>query len=244
MGEALLPSCRMRVVQPPETPSMAIASQTSGRRCTIPAPWKPPRITTAGRLLTRTLSRDPRKGVLGSPERTPSRWSQAWCARTCKMRAEGSPPRGGADEAKAFARSRVRAQPPARPGLRHQFGPRGDAALELRGGADVRRPQVPGRDDGAPRRTAARHAGVGAVGGWDVLLRRRSALAQEPQPRAELERRRSPGGRRRGGDPGGRGRGGVRSGRIEGSYAVRPRVVFAWLESSFKNTATRWVFDY
>ncbi len=30
---------------------------------------------------------------------------------------------------------------------------------------------------------------------------------------------------------------------IEGSYAVRPRVVFAWSASSFPNTATRWVFD-
>ena len=30
---------------------------------------------------------------------------------------------------------------------------------------------------------------------------------------------------------------------IEGSYAVRPRVVFAWTASGFPNTATRWVFD-
>ena len=30
---------------------------------------------------------------------------------------------------------------------------------------------------------------------------------------------------------------------IEGSYAVRPRVVFAWMASGFPNTATRWVFD-
>jgi hypothetical protein len=29
---------------------------------------------------------------------------------------------------------------------------------------------------------------------------------------------------------------------IEGSYAVRPRVVFAWMGSSFPNTATRWIF--
>jgi Pyridoxamine 5'-phosphate oxidase len=29
---------------------------------------------------------------------------------------------------------------------------------------------------------------------------------------------------------------------IEGSYAVRPCVVFAWTGSSFPNTATRWVF--
>ncbi len=28
---------------------------------------------------------------------------------------------------------------------------------------------------------------------------------------------------------------------IEGSYAVRPRVVFAWSGSGFPNTATRWV---
>ena len=30
---------------------------------------------------------------------------------------------------------------------------------------------------------------------------------------------------------------------IEGSYAVRPRVVVAWTASGFPNTATRWVFD-
>ena len=30
---------------------------------------------------------------------------------------------------------------------------------------------------------------------------------------------------------------------IEGSYAVRPRVVFAWLENSFPSTATRWLFE-
>jgi nitroimidazol reductase NimA-like FMN-containing flavoprotein (pyridoxamine 5'-phosphate oxidase superfamily) len=30
---------------------------------------------------------------------------------------------------------------------------------------------------------------------------------------------------------------------IESSYAVRPRVVFAWSASGFPNTATRWVFD-
>jgi hypothetical protein len=30
---------------------------------------------------------------------------------------------------------------------------------------------------------------------------------------------------------------------IEGSYDVRPRVVFAWNGSGFPNTATRWVFD-
>jgi hypothetical protein len=29
---------------------------------------------------------------------------------------------------------------------------------------------------------------------------------------------------------------------IEGSYAVHPRVVFAWTGSGFPNTATRWVF--
>ncbi len=29
---------------------------------------------------------------------------------------------------------------------------------------------------------------------------------------------------------------------IEGSYAVHPRVVFAWTESGFPSTATRWVF--
>jgi general stress protein 26 len=30
---------------------------------------------------------------------------------------------------------------------------------------------------------------------------------------------------------------------IEGSYAVRPRVMLAWTGSGFPNTATRWVFD-
>ena len=30
---------------------------------------------------------------------------------------------------------------------------------------------------------------------------------------------------------------------IEGSYAVRPRIVFAWTGGGFPNTATRWVFD-
>ena len=30
---------------------------------------------------------------------------------------------------------------------------------------------------------------------------------------------------------------------IEGSYAVRPRVVFAWTAGGFPNSATRWVFD-
>ena len=30
---------------------------------------------------------------------------------------------------------------------------------------------------------------------------------------------------------------------IKGSYAVRPRVVFAWTASGFPNTATRWVLD-
>jgi hypothetical protein len=30
---------------------------------------------------------------------------------------------------------------------------------------------------------------------------------------------------------------------IEGSYAVRPRVVFAWTGSGFPNTATRWVLE-
>ena len=30
---------------------------------------------------------------------------------------------------------------------------------------------------------------------------------------------------------------------IEGSYAVRPRVVFAWAASGFPSTATRWVID-
>ncbi len=30
---------------------------------------------------------------------------------------------------------------------------------------------------------------------------------------------------------------------IEGSYAVRPRVVFAWTASGFPSTATRWVFE-
>jgi hypothetical protein len=36
---------------------------------------------------------------------------------------------------------------------------------------------------------------------------------------------------------------GMGSRNIEGSYAVRPRVVFAWTGSGFPNTATRWVFD-
>lgn len=36
---------------------------------------------------------------------------------------------------------------------------------------------------------------------------------------------------------------GVGSEDIEGSYAVRPRVVFAWSESSFPATATRWLFQ-
>jgi hypothetical protein len=36
---------------------------------------------------------------------------------------------------------------------------------------------------------------------------------------------------------------GVGSPDIEGSYAVSPRVVFAWTASGFPNTATRWVFD-
>jgi len=36
---------------------------------------------------------------------------------------------------------------------------------------------------------------------------------------------------------------GVGSTDIEGSYAVSPRVVFAWTASGFPNTATRWVFD-
>jgi nitroimidazol reductase NimA-like FMN-containing flavoprotein (pyridoxamine 5'-phosphate oxidase superfamily) len=36
---------------------------------------------------------------------------------------------------------------------------------------------------------------------------------------------------------------GVGSSEIEGSYAVRPRVVFAWLENDFPNTATRWFFE-
>jgi nitroimidazol reductase NimA-like FMN-containing flavoprotein (pyridoxamine 5'-phosphate oxidase superfamily) len=30
---------------------------------------------------------------------------------------------------------------------------------------------------------------------------------------------------------------------IEGSYAVRPRVVFAWTGNGFPNTVTRWKFD-
>jgi Pyridoxamine 5'-phosphate oxidase len=30
---------------------------------------------------------------------------------------------------------------------------------------------------------------------------------------------------------------------IEGSYAVRPRVVFAWTANGFPNTTTRWMFD-
>lgn len=33
------------------------------------------------------------------------------------------------------------------------------------------------------------------------------------------------------------------SGRIEGSYAVRPRLVLAWRENGFPATATRWLFD-
>jgi hypothetical protein len=99
-----------------------------------PAPWKPPRITTAGRLLTRTLFRDPSTGVIGSPERTPSRWSQVWYARTCKLRAEGSPPRGGGvDEARAFARSRVRAQPPASTGSRRRAPTDGRASRRCGG---------------------------------------------------------------------------------------------------------------
>ncbi len=36
---------------------------------------------------------------------------------------------------------------------------------------------------------------------------------------------------------------GVGSSDIEGSYAVRPGVVFAWLESSLRDTATRWIFE-
>ncbi len=35
---------------------------------------------------------------------------------------------------------------------------------------------------------------------------------------------------------------GMGSRSIEGSYAVRPRVVFAWTESGLLETATRWVF--
>jgi hypothetical protein len=30
---------------------------------------------------------------------------------------------------------------------------------------------------------------------------------------------------------------------IEGSYVVRPRIVFAWTASGFPRTATRWVFS-
>ena len=30
---------------------------------------------------------------------------------------------------------------------------------------------------------------------------------------------------------------------IEGSYAVCPRVVFAWTANGFPDTTTRWVFD-
>jgi len=36
---------------------------------------------------------------------------------------------------------------------------------------------------------------------------------------------------------------GVGSPDIKGSYAVSPRVVFAWTATGFPNTATRWVFD-
>jgi Pyridoxamine 5'-phosphate oxidase len=36
---------------------------------------------------------------------------------------------------------------------------------------------------------------------------------------------------------------GMGSRNIEGSYAVRPRVVFAWTANGFPHTATRWVFD-
>ena len=36
---------------------------------------------------------------------------------------------------------------------------------------------------------------------------------------------------------------GMGSHAIEGSYAVRPRVVFAWTKNGFPNSATRWVFD-
>ena len=37
---------------------------------------------------------------------------------------------------------------------------------------------------------------------------------------------------------------GVGSSDIGGSYAVRPLVVFAWLESDFPSTATRWLFEH
>ena len=36
---------------------------------------------------------------------------------------------------------------------------------------------------------------------------------------------------------------GTGSQKIGGSYAVRPRVVFAWTGNGFPNTATRWIFD-
>ncbi len=36
---------------------------------------------------------------------------------------------------------------------------------------------------------------------------------------------------------------GTGSREIEGSYAVRPRVVFAWTATGFPKTTTRWVFD-
>ena len=36
---------------------------------------------------------------------------------------------------------------------------------------------------------------------------------------------------------------GVGSSAIEGSYAVRPRVVLAWSEGGFPDTATRWLFE-
>lgn len=36
---------------------------------------------------------------------------------------------------------------------------------------------------------------------------------------------------------------GTGSSDIEGSYAVRPRVVLAWLENSLPSTATRWLFE-
>lgn len=35
----------------------------------------------------------------------------------------------------------------------------------------------------------------------------------------------------------------MRSGSIEGPYALRPRVAFAWAESNFSENATRWRFD-
>jgi pyridoxamine 5'-phosphate oxidase-like protein len=132
--------------------------------------------------------------------------------------------------------------------------------VELRGGAYGRRSRLLGRDS-ASRRTTTPHSGVGVVGGRGVYFgsgpqtRKARNLAENPSvalhpvgedalvlegiaevvtdPDPALTERVSAASVAKYG---------MGSHDIEGSYVVRPRIVFAWTASGFPRTATRWVF--